>query len=895
MKSHHDTIHLTGRAKAALETLLNRKQSDGWKLKEKSKSMLKMRAEELIRDLHEAKFILDEKEDEQHKIKLEALLTDKNKKSLLDILIFLGPNITITDQDIENLSEPVYPLLQKKRGSKGSAYTLYCENYSEDPVEVNEIILKNKPSVDCCNILFQDYQSGTLTTIILSVDTRFEMLEPLNIQIHKKGNFKSFYKFNSLLYGIGFLYLVDKNKCTIEDLKITEYESQNDSYCGFNKLLEVNDSVGVLAEKNNYKYFENSSKRGIYAAQYFTYTLRMSISILTESGFSPSPVELLAGQYDKVLFTELSKDNVIHTHNLKKSISKSLERNYAARAFEPYSVKNVIAYIRRTTPENKVTAVLDPCGGWGDRLVAFLTDKEIKKISINDANPNMIEPYEKIINKYNETKKDVELTCSPFEFYPEAQLIAKANSYDLVITSPPYFNKELYQGDQSSHKLYSDYSVWASSFLAKLIHNAYRMTNSNGYIVLCVANIKLNRTTIAMITDNTQSEIQRYCSNVFRVLYTHPNFIRNSLTPETYVIGKVNKQLPLLYQPSDPSAFPLISKVGHLKSRSSKNTKKTLKVSEDHPCLVQFVKLLESTKENCKEKYKELFGSSITTLFAPRKVRVVFSLLQDVFQVQSVEDIMDVLQTGIDPIFDNLVLLDLSALHKATLDHGLLFTKKLLAFVMASSLNNERNREIIQEFNSRVNSVVPSTHKRKSTATKKKDNSKCRKKSKDSVEDDKLTSLIATSFFSSTSQKLVDLPMMEFEDFEMLEPTESSEIFSITDCFAERVDALSSAPLLVPSTAEEDVDTFLMDKPIPKKLSSESMEPFPFEFKTSENTLENPTNPVFVLPLTRSTSLPNASQTLMSPLRQFSILPPATSISFVDDNHNSESLIKQKK
>ena len=69
--------------------------------------------------------------------------------------------------------------------------------------------------------------------------------------------------------------------------------------------------------------------------------------------------------------------------------------------------------------------------------------------------------------------------------------ISFINSLDLIFTSPPYFYKEDYSGDLSSHKLYLTLDEWCKYFLAPMIKNAYVMLNNVGYMAFSVANFKM--------------------------------------------------------------------------------------------------------------------------------------------------------------------------------------------------------------------------------------------------------------------------------------------------------------------------------------------------------------------------------------------------------------------
>jgi len=126
--------------------------------------------------------------------------------------------------------------------------------------------------------------------------------------------------------------------------------------------------------------------------------------------------------------------------------------------------------------------VLDPCSGWGGRLVGFLASKAIEYNGV-DASPNQVagdlDIYETFRDVVSEDKV-VDIQVSPFEKYSN-----KHNYYDLVLTSPPYFDREKYIGGEQSHN-YSNYEVWKESFYAVLINKAYQSLKAGGVMCLQV-------------------------------------------------------------------------------------------------------------------------------------------------------------------------------------------------------------------------------------------------------------------------------------------------------------------------------------------------------------------------------------------------------------------------
>ena len=112
--------------------------------------------------------------------------------------------------------------------------------------------------------------------------------------------------------------------------------------------------------------------------------------------------------------------------------------------------------------------VLDFSAGWGDRLAAFLFTKTCKSYVGIDPNIQLRKPYERLISALNINKKDVNMIFRPaeeVEYKPQFK-------YDLIFTSPPYFDLEKYSNDASqSNNKYSNIHEWLHKFLFQALRN----------------------------------------------------------------------------------------------------------------------------------------------------------------------------------------------------------------------------------------------------------------------------------------------------------------------------------------------------------------------------------------------------------------------------------------
>lgn len=125
--------------------------------------------------------------------------------------------------------------------------------------------------------------------------------------------------------------------------------------------------------------------------------------------------------------------------------------------------------------------VLDPCHGWGGRLVgALLADIETYTgiDPSNDANEGVIK-IAKAFGKYGETKINIIQKC-----FEDTDIEDK--TFDFALTSPPYFDVEKHEGENTSHKRYPKYDLWRDGFYKALISKTYKALKDGGIFCLQV-------------------------------------------------------------------------------------------------------------------------------------------------------------------------------------------------------------------------------------------------------------------------------------------------------------------------------------------------------------------------------------------------------------------------
>ena len=130
--------------------------------------------------------------------------------------------------------------------------------------------------------------------------------------------------------------------------------------------------------------------------------------------------------------------------------------------------------------------VLDPCHGWGGRLVGALL-ADVQSYTGVDPSDEASAGVHKIADAYHEYSPETKVTLlkMPFE---DTEL--EAGAYDIAITSPPYFDVELYHGEQQSYVRYPKYDLWRDGFYRQLIAKVYDYLRDGGTFILQVGSQK---------------------------------------------------------------------------------------------------------------------------------------------------------------------------------------------------------------------------------------------------------------------------------------------------------------------------------------------------------------------------------------------------------------------
>jgi len=198
-------------------------------------------------------------------------------------------------------------------------------------------------------------------------------------------------------------------------------------------------------------------------------------------------------KFRKVLYKEMKySGNPFKRTSLRNMISL-FSGTHGVSNFRPTVAK--LIYTKYCPVDGKV---LDPSLGYSGRLFAALTSHISHYegcdpcVATYEGGKKMLETITNIENKRNKLSMflddgerktrlpNVILHNIPFEEYK-----GKSNFFDLVFTSPPYFNTEQYSDeDTQSWKKFPEYDMWVEGFLRPLIKTSHRVLKKGGKLIL---------------------------------------------------------------------------------------------------------------------------------------------------------------------------------------------------------------------------------------------------------------------------------------------------------------------------------------------------------------------------------------------------------------------------
>ena len=149
---------------------------------------------------------------------------------------------------------------------------------------------------------------------------------------------------------------------------------------------------------------------------------------------------------------------------------------------------------------------LDISAGWGDRLAVAIAMG--MKYQSYDPNVDLKSGHDKIISTFAppRNRDDYQIFYEPFE-----NAVLTNNDYDLILSSPPFFNLEIYAQDQKGQSIveYRTLNTWLVQFLFVSLVKAWAALKDEGFLMLYLGDTKSDTKSI-QICESTNLFIENY-------------------------------------------------------------------------------------------------------------------------------------------------------------------------------------------------------------------------------------------------------------------------------------------------------------------------------------------------------------------------------------------------
>ena len=236
-----------------------------------------------------------------------------------------------------------------------------------------------------------------------------------------------------------------------------------------------------LTFKDSHWYIKRINT-GNESSNYFQQENRWSV----DGTISPGPLRTwktekfmttLMGAAYTLKFPKIDKGTLRTMLGLRKYICSQFKPNAAKALYDYFDVKNV----------------LDFSAGWGDRLAGFYASLNTElyvgldpRVENHPIYHKQAQYYDKLLTMFEKQKK-VFFHDSPAEDFDYSEY---NDTFDIVFTSPPYFNVERYSYDDTqSWVRYKSIGDWNKDFLHKAIEKMWPSIRSGGKLCINISDV----------------------------------------------------------------------------------------------------------------------------------------------------------------------------------------------------------------------------------------------------------------------------------------------------------------------------------------------------------------------------------------------------------------------
>ncbi len=189
---------------------------------------------------------------------------------------------------------------------------------------------------------------------------------------------------------------------------------------------------------------------------------------------------------EKALFTNLMMHSTPYPTEIRRMIIMTGGLGNVTK-YRTVTSKAIVQYFN-------AKRVLDPCAGWGGRMLGTLSAGADTYYCGCEPDPNTCTGLMNILSDEaipEEVTNRAEIWNEPIEKVLPA--LQTEDKYDLVLTSPPYYNLELYTSGDQSTMTYPVWDEWVQKWLKPVILGCLACLKSEGTSCWSVKNFKSDK------------------------------------------------------------------------------------------------------------------------------------------------------------------------------------------------------------------------------------------------------------------------------------------------------------------------------------------------------------------------------------------------------------------
>ena len=192
---------------------------------------------------------------------------------------------------------------------------------------------------------------------------------------------------------------------------------------------------------------------------------------------------------EKALITNISMHSTPYKSEIRRMITMTAGLGSVTK-YRTVTAKAIIQYY-------KATRVLDPCTGWGGRMLGCLAAGEECYYVGCEPDPNTAKGLRNLLADAAALPASVrsrgKIIEHPFESATTLQALTEMEKFDMILTSPPYFNLELYTAGDQSTTVYPTWEEWTAHWLKPVILKCLSRLKDGGVSCWSVKNFKSDK------------------------------------------------------------------------------------------------------------------------------------------------------------------------------------------------------------------------------------------------------------------------------------------------------------------------------------------------------------------------------------------------------------------